>query len=53
LQERIGGLGENITKFKQEHEGVTPDLYQYNLTTAERLENEIKQLDNSIRATED
>jgi len=53
LQERIGVLGDKITKFKQEHEGVTPDLYQYNLTTAERLENEVKQLDNVIRATED
>jgi len=53
LQERIGFLGDKITKFKQEHEGVTPDLYQYNLTSAERLENEVKQVDNAIRAAED
>lgn len=53
LQERISGLGDKITKFKQEHEGVTPDLYQFNLSQAERLENEVKQFDNSIRATED
>jgi uncharacterized protein involved in exopolysaccharide biosynthesis len=53
LQDRLGVLGEQITKFKKEHEGITPELYQFNLTQAERLETDIKQLDNNIRATED
>lgn len=53
LTERIRVQGEKITKFKQEHEGITPELYQFNLTQADRLESEVKQLDNSIRAAED
>lgn len=53
LQERIRTLGEQITTFKNEHEGVLPELYQFNLSQAERLENEIKQLDSSTRAAED
>lgn len=53
LQERIRGLGEQVTNFKNAHEGVTPDLYQFNLSQAERLENELKQVDNSIQAVQD
>lgn len=53
LTERIQVLGEQVTKFKQEHEGITPELYQFNLTQADRLESEVKQLENSIRAAED
>ena len=53
LQERIRVLGEKISKFKEAHEGITPDLYQFNLGQADRLDNEIKQMDNSIRAAED
>jgi succinoglycan biosynthesis transport protein ExoP len=53
LQERIKGLGDKIAKFKEKHEGITPDLYQFNLTRSERLDDEIKQLDNSLRSAED
>ncbi len=53
LQERLRVLGEKVTKFKEQHEGVTPDLYQFNLSQADRLDSEVKQLDNSIRAAED
>jgi polysaccharide biosynthesis transport protein len=53
LQGRIGSLGEKIAQFKEKHEGITPDLYQFNLQQAERLENDIKQMDNSIRSAED
>jgi len=53
LQERIRGLGEKISTFKKQHEGITPELYQFNLSQAERLENEVKQLDSAIRASED
>jgi succinoglycan biosynthesis transport protein ExoP len=53
LQDRIQSLGEQITNFKKEHEGVLPELYQFNLNQAERLETDIKQMDNSIRNVED
>lgn len=53
LKERIRGLGEKITNFKKEHEGIQPELYQFNLNQSERLEQEIKQLDNQIRSVED
>jgi succinoglycan biosynthesis transport protein ExoP len=53
LQERVGSLGKKIATFKKEHEGITPDLYQFNLTQAERLDTELKQLENNIRASED
>jgi uncharacterized protein involved in exopolysaccharide biosynthesis len=53
LQTRIRDLGEKITTFKKEHEGVLPELYQFNLSQADRLENDIKQLDTSIRNAEE
>jgi succinoglycan biosynthesis transport protein ExoP len=53
LQGRLGLLGEKISAFKKAHEGITPDLYQFNLTQAEKLDTELKQLENNIRAAED
>jgi uncharacterized protein involved in exopolysaccharide biosynthesis len=53
LQERIRDLGAKITAFKQEHEGTLPELQQFNLSQAERLESEIKQLDAAMRSAED
>lgn len=53
LDERIQLLGVKIAKFKEAHEGSLPDLKTHNMTQAERLENEIKSLDNQIRASED
>ena len=53
LEERIAVLGNQLETFKKEHEGIQPELYQFNLTQADRLESEIQQLDNSIRAAED
>ena len=35
------------------HEGSLPELQAHNLAQAERLENDIKQLENQIRASED
>jgi uncharacterized protein involved in exopolysaccharide biosynthesis len=52
LQERIRNLGEKISAFKSSHEGILPELQQFNLAQADRLETEIKQLDNSLRAAE-
>jgi polysaccharide biosynthesis transport protein len=53
LEERIRVVGGKITAFKDSHEGTLPELAQFNLGQAERLENEIKQLDNNIRNAED
>ncbi len=53
LKERIRLLGEKIATFKQEHEGIQPELYQFNLSQADHLEQDIKQLDNQIRTAED
>jgi uncharacterized protein involved in exopolysaccharide biosynthesis len=53
LDERIALLGKKMTKFKQEHEGTLPELQAHNRGQVERLESDIKALDNQIRATED
>ena len=53
LEERLLVLGGKITKFKQLHEGSLPELQAHNMSQSERLENEIKQLENQIRASED
>ncbi len=53
LQERIQTLGDQITAFKGEHEGLLPELQQFNRSEAERLEREIKQVDISIWAVDD
>ena len=47
LQERIKGLGDKITAFKGQHEGLLPEQQEFNREQAARLEMEIKQLDNS------
>jgi uncharacterized protein involved in exopolysaccharide biosynthesis len=52
LQDRLHNLGEKISAFKASHEGILPELQQFNLGQADRLETEIKQLDNSIRSAE-
>lgn len=53
LRDRIQALGDKIATFKKEHEGIQPELQQFNLSQAERLEQEIKQIDNQIRSSED
>ena len=53
LQERIKALGEKITAFKGQHEGLLPEQQEFNRQQAARLEMDIKQLDNSIRNAED
>ena len=51
LDERMALLGKKMTKFKEAHEGTLPELQSHNLSQAERLENDIKQLENQIRAS--
>ncbi|PIU52644.1 MAG: hypothetical protein COS90_10370 [Deltaproteobacteria bacterium CG07_land_8_20_14_0_80_60_11] len=53
LQERIGGLGDKITAFKGQHEGLLPEQQEFNRQQAARLEMDIKQLDATMRSAED
>ncbi len=53
LEERLHILGDKITAFKEQHAGLLPEQQQFNMTRAESLEGEIKQLDNKIRAAEE
>ena len=53
LRERIKVIGDKITAFKNEHEGIQPELQQFNQSQAVRLDQETKQIDNQIRADED
>ncbi|MGQ9688714.1 MAG: GNVR domain-containing protein [Desulfobaccales bacterium] len=53
IQERIQSIGQKITEFKAKHEGILPELQQFNLGQAERLEKEIDQLTVQIRAAEE
>jgi polysaccharide biosynthesis transport protein len=53
LQERIKYLGDKITTFKGEHEGLLPEQQEFNRQQAARLEMDIKQLDAGMRSAED
>ncbi len=53
LQERIKDLGEKITAFKGQHEGLLPEQQEFNRQQASRLELDMKQLDATIRSAED
>jgi succinoglycan biosynthesis transport protein ExoP len=53
LKERIQLLGDKIAAFKKEHEGIQPELQQFNLIQADRLDQDIKQIDNQMRNAED
>jgi succinoglycan biosynthesis transport protein ExoP len=53
LQERIKDLGGKTTAFKEQHEGLLPEQQNFNREQVARLELDIKQLDSSIRSTEE
>ena len=53
LQERIKGLGDKITVFKGQHEGLLPEQQEFNRQQASRLELDLKQLDATSRSAED
>ena len=53
LNERIQSLGAKITKFKEEHEGMLPELQQFNMTQVDRLDTQIKQLDVNLKTAEE
>jgi polysaccharide biosynthesis transport protein len=49
----IADIGNKISIFKAKHEGLLPELNQFNLSQAERLEKEIQTVDNQIHALQD
>jgi polysaccharide biosynthesis transport protein len=53
LAERIKGLGNKITAFKEEHDGLLPEQQAFNRQQAESLEMEVKQLGNNVRTAEE
>ncbi len=53
IQERIQTIGQKITGFKAKYEGILPELQQFNMSQAERLEKEIDQLRVQIQGAED
>jgi succinoglycan biosynthesis transport protein ExoP len=53
LQENLQVLGDKITAFKGQHEGLLPEQQAFNRQQETRLELEIKQLDNNIRQVEE
>jgi polysaccharide biosynthesis transport protein len=53
IQERIKNLGEKITDFKARHEGILPELQQFNRAQAENLERQIEQITVQIDATQE
>lgn len=52
LREKISILGGKISQFKEKHPGTLPEMAQFNLAQVNSLENELKQLDSNIQATE-
>jgi polysaccharide biosynthesis transport protein len=53
LQERIQSLGNKITAFKEQHDGLLPEQQRFNQEQVARLELEVKQLENNIRSAEE
>ena len=53
LQERIKVLGEKISAFKGQHEGLLPEQQEFNRQQAARLELDLKQLEAASRSAND
>ena len=52
LEEKIAQLGEKIAVYKEQYGNMLPELQQFNLTQADHLESEVKNLDNALRTAE-
>jgi succinoglycan biosynthesis transport protein ExoP len=53
LQERIKGLGDKITTFKEKNDGLLPEQQSFNRSQAESLDSQIKQIDTNLRNAEE
>jgi len=53
IQERLANIGQKITSFKSKHEGILPELLQFNQGQAEHLEKDIDQIKTQIQAAEE
>jgi polysaccharide biosynthesis transport protein len=52
LREHLHAIGKKIAAFKEAHSGALPELYQFNMSQADHLENNIKRTDSAILAAE-
>ncbi len=52
LHEKITHLGEKVAAYKEQYGNMLPEMQQFNLAQADRLENEVKNLDSAIRTSE-
>jgi succinoglycan biosynthesis transport protein ExoP len=53
IQDQLAGIGQKITDFKTKHEGLLPELVQFNQAQADRLTKEIDQIKVQIQGAED
>jgi succinoglycan biosynthesis transport protein ExoP len=53
IQDQLASIGKKITDFKTKHEGLLPELVQFNQAQADRLEKEIDQVRVQIQGAED
>jgi succinoglycan biosynthesis transport protein ExoP len=53
IQDQLASIGQKITNFKTKHEGLLPELAQFNQAQTDRLEKEIDQIKVQIQAAED
>ena len=53
IQDQLATIGQKITDFKSKHEGLLPELVQFNQSQADRLEKDIDQVKVQIQAAED
>jgi polysaccharide biosynthesis transport protein len=53
IQDQLATIGQKITDFKTKHEGLLPELVQFNQAQADRLEKDIDQVKVQVQAAED
>jgi protein tyrosine kinase modulator len=53
IEDQIDAIGKKITAFKTTHEGLLPELVQFNQSQADRLQRDIDQTNVQIQAAED
>lgn len=53
LEQRVKELEEEIARFKEENEGSLPELMQLNLTTIQRIDSQIMEIDRELNRIDD